>query len=214
MTLPLYQVDAFTDAPFAGNPAAVCLCFDALPEDETLQQIAAEMNLAETAFLSAPSETGDGIQLDFPTEPVEACEAPAGLAEALGAAPVFTGRNRMDLLALLDDVETVRALAPDFRRLKAFDARGVIATAEAPPEAGFDFASRFFAPGAGVDEDPVTGSAHCALAPFWGEQLGKEPLTGRQVSKRGGTVRCENRGERVVLGGPAVTVLRGELTLP
>jgi PhzF family phenazine biosynthesis protein len=272
MALPLYQVDAFTDTPFAGNPAAVGLCFDALPGEEQFQQIAAEMNLSETAFVmdrpgehrfalcwftptrevdlcghatlaaahvlwsddgptppdagitfhtrSGPltarrAKRGRWIQLDFPAEPVEPCDAPAGLADALGAAPTFTGRNRMDLLARFDEAQTVRDLAPDVQQLSAIDARGVIATAEAETSAGCHFVSRFFAPGAGIDEDPVTGSAHCALAPFWSERLRKKRLTGRQVSARGGRVRCEvqDGGERVTLGGQAVTVLRGELTL-
>jgi PhzF family phenazine biosynthesis protein len=288
MTRPLFQVDAFTDVPFAGNPAAVCLCFDALPEEDQFQQIAAEMNLSETAFLvtrPAPGLSGiaddrfdlywftptqevdlcghatlaaahvlweEGhvppnveitfhtrsgqlaarrrekdhwIQLDFPAEPVQECDAPADLTDALGATPSFTGRNRMDLLALFDDEQTVRDLRPDFRLLREIDrgartpTRGVIATAEAAAGAGYHFVSRFFGPRVGVDEDPVTGSAHCALAPFWSERLGKKRLTGRQVSERGGTVRCEARGERdgagysVTLGGQAVTVLRGELEL-
>lgn len=270
MTLPLFQVDAFTDRPFAGNPAAVCLCFDRRPEALPLQQIAAEMNLSETAFVAprsgggahfdlrwftpaqevdlcghatlaaahvlwdeshaspeakitfhtrsgpltarrASAEGGD-IQLNFPAEPVEKCDAPPALSEALGAAPAFTARNRMDLLARFDDAQAVRALSPDFQRLAEIDARGVIATARAEHSAERDFVSRFFAPRAGVDEDPVTGSAHCALAPFWAERLGRARLTGQQVSERGGTVRCEAKGERVTLGGAAVTVLRGELT--
>ena len=283
MPLPLFQVDAFTDTPFAGNPAAVCLCFDEWPDDEQLQNIAAEMNLSETAFVmnrpgrhrydlywftptrevdlcghatlaaahvlwsddgpippdaeitfhtrSGPLsarrlEKSHWIQLDFPAEPVRECDAPDGLVGALGAEPVFTGRNRLDLLACFDETQTVRDLAPDFQTLKQIDrvateratrrttTRGVIATAEAETNAGAHFVSRFFAPRAGVDEDPVTGSAHCALAPFWAERLGKKRLTGRQVSARGGTVRCAMQGdERVTLSGQAVTVLRGELAL-
>jgi PhzF family phenazine biosynthesis protein len=271
MTLPLLQVDAFAGAPFAGNPAAVCLCFDDLPSEEQFQEIAAEMNLSETAFvldrpaagafdlywftptqevdlcghatlaaahalweeghaaadaaitfhtrsgtLAAQCAPGKGatVWLDFPAEPVEACDAPPALAEALGAAPRFTGRNRMDLLALLESAEAVRRLTPDFALLREIDARGVIATARAAEGAEHDFVSRFFGPRAGVNEDPVTGSAHCALAPFWAERLGQARLTGRQVSARGGTVRCETSDSgRVALGGSAVTVLRGELVL-
>ena len=152
--------------------------------------------------------------MDFPAEPVEACDAPAALSNALGAAPRFTGRNRMDLLVLLSSEAAVRGLEPDFALLETIAARGVVATARAPESADYDFVSRFFAPHAGVNEDPVTGSAHCALAPFWAERLNRPRLIGRQVSERGGTVRVEANGARVTIGGPAVTVLHGTLVLP
>ncbi|HZF07182.1 MAG TPA: PhzF family phenazine biosynthesis protein [Thermoanaerobaculia bacterium] len=266
MPLPLYQVDAFTDRPFAGNPAAVCLL--PAPRDAAfLQSVATEMNLAETAFLVrrgatpadgwdlrwftpavevalcghatlasahvlwqrgelAADETarfhtlsgvltaeqrGDWIVLDFPAEPpAEMPEPPPVLQEALGAELLWVGRNRFDYFALLRDAAAVDALAPDFRALGTLPVRGVIATAPAalPP---FDFVSRFFAPAAGIDEDPVTGSAHCALGPFWRDRLGKDEMLARQVSRRGGTIRVRVRGDRTELGGQAVTVLQGEL---
>jgi predicted PhzF superfamily epimerase YddE/YHI9 len=275
MPLPLYQVDAFADRPFAGNPAAVCL-LPAPREEAFLQAVAREMNLAETAFLVrrdgdgwdlrwftptvevalcghatlasahvlwqtgalAASEIarfhtlsglltaerrGDWIVLDFPAEPPAAVpESSPGspgspgspvLAEALGARPLWVGRNRFDYLVELPSEAAVRELAPDLRALKTLPVRGVIVTARAPAEdPPYDFVSRFFAPAAGVDEDPVTGSAHCALGPFWRDRLGKDDLLARQVSARGGTVRVGVRGDRVELGGQAVTVLRGELT--
>jgi PhzF family phenazine biosynthesis protein len=266
MPLPLYQVDAFADRPFTGNPAAVCL----LPEPAEaafLQDVAREMNLAETAFLvrrgPAPAdgwdlrwftptvevalcghatlasahvlwETGalpavetarfhtlsglltaerrdDWIVLDFPAEPPEAVpEPPAILLGALDAEPLWVGRNRFDYLVELSSAAAVRALSPDLRTLATLPVRGVIVTARAE-ETPFDFVSRFFAPAAGVDEDPVTGSAHCCLGPFWRDRLGKDTLLARQISARGGTVRVQVRGGRVDLGGQAVTVLRGEL---
>lgn len=263
MPLPLYQVDAFADRPFAGNPAAVCL-LPAPREASFLQAVAREMNLAETAFLLprdgdgwdlrwfTPTvevdlcghatlasahvlwETGalpaaetarfhtrsglltagrraDWIVLDFPSEPPRAVpDPPPLLAEALGARPLWTGRNRFDYLVELPSHADVRGLDPDLRALKTLPVRGVIATARAA-EPPYDFVSRFFAPAAGVDEDPVTGSAHCALAPFWRDRLGRDELLGRQISARGGTVRVRVAGDRVELGGQAVTVLTGQL---
>ena len=261
MTVPLLQVDAFTDRPFAGNPAAVCLL--AAPATEAwMQDVAREMNLAETAFLvprgsdfdlrwftpavevalcghatlasaHALWETGrvtEGttihfhtksgvltaarrgawIELDFPVKPEEAAEAPPALLDALGTGAKYVGRNQFDYLVEVDGDATVRALRPDFRRLASLPVRGVIVTAGSA-DARFDFVSRFFAPGSGIDEDPVTGSAHCCLGPFWGARLGKTELTGYQASPRGGVVRVALNGTRVLLGGQAVTVLRGEL---
>jgi PhzF family phenazine biosynthesis protein len=264
---PLYQVDAFTAEPFAGNPAAVCL-LDADADPGWMQRVAAEMNLSETAFLRPEAEAGryrlrwftpavevelcghatlasahvlwteglaeagrglrfdtasgplaarrdgDGaIWLDFPADAAEPVDPPAGLLEALGGGPAgFVGRGRFDYLVELADEAAVRDLAPDVRGLAAAGARGVIVTAAAAPGAGgHDFVSRFFAPGAGVDEDPVTGSAHCTLAPFWAARLGRAELTGFQASARGGLVRVRPQGDRVLLGGHAVTVLRGQL---
>lgn len=152
----------------------------------------------------------DWIELDFPADPPAQAGAPERLAEALGAAPLWVGRGRFDLLVLLDGEKTVRTLKPDFGLLRSIDARGIIVTSPALSER-FDFVSRFFGPRVGIDEDPVTGSAHCALAPFWAARLGREELMGYQVSARGGTVRTRHRGDRVVLGGQAVTVLRAEL---
>jgi PhzF family phenazine biosynthesis protein len=263
MSIPLYQVDAFTSRPFAGNPAAVCLLSDAR-DAAWMQAVAAEMNLSETAFLLPQGrpggfnlrwftptvevdlcghatlasahvlwETGrvragelacfhtrsglltatlrgDWIEMDFPANVAQPAEPPEGLAEVLGALPVFVGRSSFDYLIELPSEQAVRDLRPDFRRLRDLGTRGVIVTSRSATPA-FDFVSRFFAPGAGIDEDPVTGSAHCTLAPFWAGRLGKQTLTGYQASARGGVVRVQVRGDRVLLGGQTVTVLRGEL---
>ena len=263
MSLDLYQVDAFTDRPFAGNPAAVCL-LPAPREEGWMQSVAREMNLSETAFLHpegnggwrlrwftpaievelcghatlasahvlwetgrlAAGETarfhtlsglltaernGEWITLDFPARRVEEVAPPPGLAEALGiGAPRFVGKSRYDYLLEIGSEAEVRALDPDHRRLAALPVRGSIVTARAD-NGPFDFVSRFFAPGSGVDEDPVTGSAHCTLGPHWAQRLGKEELLAFQASARGGVVKVRVEGERVKLGGQAVLVLRGEL---
>ena len=268
MTVPLLQVDAFTAEPFAGNPAAVCL-LDQEAEPGWMQRVAAEMNLAETAFVrplgsgddavfglrwftpavevelcghatlaSAHVLWGEGragagteirfqtlsgelcandrdgvVELDFPATPAAPADPPAELLEALGE-PARTlrwaGRSRFDHLLELGSEAAVRGLEPDFRKLREVSTRGVIATA-ASEAGGFDFVSRFFAPAVGIDEDPVTGSAHCALGPFWADRLGRADLTGFQASRRGGVVRTHTAGDRVLLGGQAVTVLRGTL---
>ncbi|MFI6873228.1 PhzF family phenazine biosynthesis protein [Streptomyces sp. NPDC050400] len=263
-------VDAFTDRPFAGNPAGVLL-LDAFPDDAWLQSVAVEVNHAETAFahplpeggeadwalrwftpatevdmcghatlatahvlhstgttkgpvrfatrsgvlVATPHEDGS-LTLDFPTAPLTEEPVPAGLAEALGARPLSvhdTGPSVGDLLVELADERTVRGLAPDLRALAAHSRRGVIATARAAdPAAGHDFVSRCFFPNVGIDEDPVTGSAHTALAPFWAGRLGRTDLTGLQASARTGLVRVGLRGARTLLTGSAVTVIDGELT--
>lgn len=255
------QVDAFTDRPFSGNPAAVCI-LDEPPAEWWMQDVAREMNLSETAFVLPHEDgfdlrwftpttevdlcghatlatahvlweeghleagaratfhtrsgeltaerAGDWIRLDFPAEPAEPTQPPPGLAEALGTQPASVLRNRFDLLVELDDEKLVRTLHPNFSRLRAIPARGVIVTSRATSPS-YDFVSRFFAPRVGIDEDPVTGSAHCALAPFWGERLQRDELTGYQVSARGGTVRTRVAGDRVLLEGQAVTVMRAEL---
>ncbi|MFJ8792274.1 PhzF family phenazine biosynthesis protein [Streptomyces sp. NPDC102462] len=262
-------VDAFTDRPFAGNPAGVLL-LDAFPEDGRLQDIAMEVNHAETAFAHRLPEGGaadwalrwftpetevamcghatlatahvlhttgahegpvrfatrsgvliatpgaDGsITLDFPTAPLTPVEVPAGVAEALGAEPVAafdTGPQVGDLLLELADEKTVLDLAPDLKALAAYSTRGIIATARAArPDRGHDFVSRCFFPNVGIDEDPVTGSAHTALAPHWSARLGRSALTGLQASARSGVVRTVLRGERTLLTGRAVTVIDGEL---
>ena len=160
--------------------------------------------------LLTAARQGDWIELDFPATPEELAETPPGLAEALGAAPLYGGRSRFDYLVELASEEAVRNLRPDFGRLGAIAARGVIATSRsAAPE--FDFVSRFFAPASGINEDPVTGSSHCCLAPFWSRRLGKESFLARQVSARGGVLKVRLEGDRVRLGGQAVTVLRSEL---
>ena len=153
---------------------------------------------------------GEWIEMDFPAEPAETASAPDGLARALGAEPTYVGRNRFDYLIEVDAQATVEQITPDMRRLRELETRGIIVTARAETE-GFDFVSRFFAPNTGVDEDPVTGSAHCCLGPYWQHRLGRDTLTARQVSERGGSVKVTVRGERVTLSGQAVTVLRGEL---
>ena len=261
MPQAIYQIDAFTDRPFAGNPAAVCV-LPAPRQASWMQHVAREMNLSETAFLvrrddgfdlrwftpvaevdlcghatlasahllweidllkpdeeavfltlsgrlSAQQHEGR-IVMDFPAEPETQIAPPEKLATALGVAPRYVGRNRVDVLALIDSDEAVRNLDPDFTLLAQIDARGLIVTAPADEE-GYDFVSRFFAPRYGIPEDPVTGSAHCCLGPFWQRRLGKTALVGFQASARGGVVHIEAAGDRVLLGGHAVTVLRGEL---
>ena len=164
----------------------------------------------------------DWIELDFPAEPAEPAEPPRGLIEALGVTPRYVGRNRFDYLVEVDSEAAVRAVAPDLPALRRIGGRGVIVTSRAAgvPAAGrpaaerFDFVSRFFAPAVGIDEDPVTGSAHCCLGPYWQRRLGRETLTGYQASARGGVVRVRVAGDRVHLGGQAVTVFRAFLTTP
>lgn len=262
MTIPLFHVDAFTDKPFAGNPAAVCV-LPAWRDHAWLQAVGAEMNLSETAFLVKAGDgydlrwftptvevdlcghatlasahvlwqegftkqevlrfqtrsgvltarrDGSDIVLDFPLTPDEPAEAPPALADALGAAPRYVGRNQFDYLVEVDSEATLRRLAPDFRRLATLPVRGVIVTSRSDDPA-FDFVSRFFAPGSGVDEDPVTGSAHCCLAAFWQKRLKKSSLVAYQASARGGVLRIDVRGERVDLGGRAVTVTKGAILL-
>lgn len=264
-------VDAFTDRPFAGNPAGVLLFdSDAFPDDARLQRIAAEVNLSETAFarrlpeggeadwalrwftpaaevdmcghatlatahvlrttgaatgtvrfaarcgiLTATAREDGAITLDFPTSPLVPTAVPEGVAAALGAEPLGThdtGPHVGDLLVELADERTVRALAPDTAALGRHSRRGIIATAAAEdPSAGYDYVSRCFFPNVGIDEDPVTGSAHTALAPFWSARLGRADLTGLQASARTGLVRTSVRGDRTLLTGSAVTVIDGEL---
>jgi PhzF family phenazine biosynthesis protein len=153
---------------------------------------------------------GEWIELDFPAKPEDAAEVPADLLPALGAKALHVGRNQFDYIVELESEDAVRSLSPDHSRLRKLTVRGVIVTARASSP-GFDFVSRFFAPGAGIDEDPVTGSAHCCLGPFWAARLGKTEFTAYQASARGGVVRVRLAGGRVILGGQAVTVLRGEL---
>ena len=153
---------------------------------------------------------GAWIWMDFPAQPAQPSEPIPGLAEALGVTPVYVGRSQFDVIVEVASEDEVRAVEPDLRALRGVQGRGVIVTARAQGE-GYDFVSRFFAPNAGVDEDPVTGSAHCVLAPYWARKLGRDELAGYQASRRGGTVRVHAAGDRVLLGGKAVTVLRGEL---
>ena len=262
MTVHITQVDSFTNRPFAGNPAGVCILPKAATEQWMLS-VASEMNLAETAFL-VPQRDGfdlrwftptievdlcghatlasahvlweDGhlernaqarfhtksglltadrrdpwIELDFPATPAAPAGAPPGLSEALGAKPRFVGLSKFDYLVELQDEATVRNLVPDLGSIGRVKARGVIVTSRAD-KGKYDFVSRFFAPQSGVPEDPVTGSAHCALAPYWSAKLGKRELMAYQASTRGGEIRVRLDADRVRLGGQAVTVLRGELT--
>ncbi|WP_101789312.1 PhzF family phenazine biosynthesis protein [Nonomuraea indica] len=252
----VFTVDAFTDSPFKGNPAGVCLLESPAP-DSWMQAVATEIGLSETAFLlgetlrwftpavevslcghatlatahvlySTGAATGQldfltasgtlrvnraghgMITMDFPAKEVTPTTVPPGLEKALGATPVSVGRSHLDLLVELRSEDEVRSLRPDIEALRAVDARGVIVTAAATME-GHDFVSRFFAPNVGVPEDPVTGSAHCALAPYWSQRLGRTELVGAQLSARGGLVRVTAAGDRVHLAGYAVTVLSGDL---
>lgn len=163
----------------------------------------------KSGLLTAERDRG-WIQMDFPSESEEQSPSPPGLEEALGFKPLYVGKNRFDYLIEAESEEVVRRYQPDFGRLAAIAARGFIVTGRSKSNE-FDFVSRFFAPSVGVDEDPVTGSAHCCLAPFWGEKLGKTEMTAFQVSSRGGVVRVRTAGDRVYLGGQAVTIMQGEL---
>jgi PhzF family phenazine biosynthesis protein len=178
-------------------------------QDRHLPSTAVARFHTQSGLLTA-RQSGTWIELDFPATRAEPAEPPPGLVDALGVRPVSVRRSRFDYLIELDTEAAVRAIAPDFTALARAEARGVMVTsrAAAPP---FDFVSRFFAPRAGVNEDPATGSAHCALAPFWAERLGRSELLAYQASPRGGVVRVRIEGDRVILGGQAVTVLRGEL---
>ncbi len=163
--------------------------------------------------LLAASKRGEWIEMDFPSTPPQPAQAPAGLLDALGVAAEFVGQTKFDFLVRVASEGELRALKPDFALLRRISARGIIVTARSEsPE--FDFLSRFFAPAAGIDEDPVTGSSHCALGPYWSKELGKTQLTAYQASPRGGVVRVRANGTRVILGGQAVTVLRGDLISP
>ena len=157
------------------------------------------------------TRSGDWIELDFPATPPEESEAPPGLAEALGAKPTWVGRSRFDLVAVVDDEADVRAARPDLGALRGIDARGIILTAPAAAGSEHDFVSRFFAPSVGIDEDPVTGSAHCCLAPYWAQRLGRDELVGYQASARSGVIRVRVAGDRVFLAGQTAVVARGEL---
>ena len=259
----LLQIDAFTSEPFKGNPAAVCF-MDGERDDRWMANVAAEMNLAETAFLRPREDgwslrwftptvevdlcghatlasahaiwsenissdavlrfhtksgvltavrDGDFIELDFPAKRDEQIAAPAGLLDALGTTQAtYVGRNQFDYIVELPSEKDVHNLRPDHGVLRQLPVRGIIVTSRA--DAGeYDFVSRFFAPGSGVDEDPVTGSAHCCLTPYWAQRLRKNEMNAWQASPRGGAVRVRLEGDRVKLAGHAVTVLRGELVV-
>jgi predicted PhzF superfamily epimerase YddE/YHI9 len=260
MKIPFWHVDAFTDALFGGNPAGVCL-FSEWPAASLMQKIAAENNMAETAFvvrgadacdlrwftptvemdlcghatlaaahvlfvhqgwplpairfmtLSGPlvvEKRGGLLYMDFPARPALPCTPVGTLLSGLGKEPVEV-RGARDYLAVYAAEEDVRSLAPDMALLARIDRMGVIATAPSRDAGEADFVSRFFAPGVGIPEDPVTGSAHCTLIPYWSRRLGRKTLHARQVSARGGELFCEDAGDRVKMGGKAVTYLAGAL---
>jgi PhzF family phenazine biosynthesis protein len=262
MIIPLYQIDAFAEEVFQGNPAAICPLREWLA-DEQMQAIAAENNLSETAFFVpraepgdydlrwftpatevdlcghatlasaylilsrlAPdldavrfstlsgilevSRDGDRLAMDFPARPPDAYDPAPGLIEALGAEPEAMGASQRDVMAVYGDEATVLGLAPDISALAGIDRQGIIVTA---PGDACDFVSRFFAPALGVDEDPVTGSAHSTLVPYWAERLGKTELHARQVSTRGGELICRAMGERVSIAGRARLYMEGTIIL-
>ena len=257
----IFQVDAFTDRPFAGNPAAVCLLPRPAPDD-WMRHVATEMNLSETAFLYphqdgfnlrwftptvevdlcghatlasahvlwesgqldhdqpalfdtrsgrlSATRRGDSIEMAFPAEPEQQTPEPPGLAQALGCSLRYVGRNRMDYLVEVDSEEVLRGIRPDFTRLAQIDSRGFIVTSRSVSSA-YDFVSRFFAPAVGVNEDPVTGSSHCCLGPFWASRLNKAEMTAYQASARGGVVGVRIGDDKVYISGQAVTVFQAEL---
>lgn len=260
MKLPLYQVDAFTDKLFSGNPAAVCPLEDWLP-DELMQNIAMENNLAETAFV-VPRDAdfqirwftptvevdlcghatlaaahilfdhqqhpdneirfhsrsgvlpvrkhGDSLILDFPADKIHAVEVLSAFTDALKMKPIEAYKGLSDYMFVFENESQISSLQPDFRALSELDARGIIVTAKGND---VDFVSRFFAPQVGIDEDPVTGSAHTTLTPYWAGVLGKNELTAIQISSRRGYLQCKYLGERVEIRGKAKTYLKGEITL-
>jgi len=261
MRSPIFQVDAFTTRRFAGNPAAV-MPMHAFPDDAVMQAIAAENNLAETAFLVRDGsdyrlrwftpatevplcghatlasaavvmerlEPGrkavifhtksgalsvvrkdDAYLMDFPSRPSEPTAAPPGLASALGLETIDVFVNAFNYMVVLESAHTLRALEPDMAALMRIDRPGVIVTA--PGEGGYDCISRYFAPVKGIPEDPVTGAAHCMLAPYWARRLGKTELRAYQASKRGGDLICRVAGDRVTLEGACVFYLQGEVEI-
>lgn len=262
MNLPLYQVDAFASRLFTGNPAAVVLCGSEL-YSETMQSIAAENNLAETAFVVTGKECnqirwftptvevdlcghatlasahvlfshvqhigdiitfssksgdlyvrkdGEVLYLDFPADSISAVDPPEPLVMGLGSKPVELYKGRDDYLAVYDSEENIDSLCPDMSLLSKVPSRGVIVSGPGN-ENDVDFVSRFFAPQCGIPEDPVTGSAHTTLIPYWSKRLGKKHLRARQISRRGGELICIDNGKRVEIGGRAATYLIGEIML-
>ncbi|MBS1626163.1 MAG: PhzF family phenazine biosynthesis protein [Bacteroidetes bacterium] len=259
MKIKMYQVDAFTDKLFGGNPAAVCI-LDSWLSDSLMQSIAAENNLAETAYIVRNSagydirwftpavevdlcghatlasahvvfsylghtgndvvftshrsgalsvtRTGALLTLNFPTDIYSKCDTPAALANGLGKAPIETWRGKTDYMAVYATEQDILNMHPDYTTLHQLDGRGVIVTA---PGSDVDFVSRFFAPQSGIDEDPVTGSAHTTLTPYWSEVLGKNTLSAIQVSARRGYLHCEYLGARVAISGHAVTYMTAEI---
>ena len=266
MGVPIYQVDAFAERPFSGNPACVCL-MEERKEDGWLQAVAAEMNLSETAFvwprndLEEPfhlrwftpvaevelcghatlatshvlwqsgrlketdeavfhtlsgrlssSKQGELITLDFPCRPPVETAPPAGLIDSLGIEPLFVGTDGTDYMIEVATENTVASLSPDFQQLGRISARGIIVTAASDSNER-DFVSRFFGPAVGIDEDPVTGSAHTIMAPYWAKKLGITKMKAEQISARGGMIEIEMNGDRTLLGGKAQTIFAGELQI-
>jgi len=259
MELPMYQIDAFTDRPFSGNPAAVCP-LETWIEDSAMQNIAAENNLSETAFFvkngdgydlrwftpaveidlcghatlasafvimnyMEPSAAGvtfwtksgelkvkktdDLFVMDFPSQPPVPCDAPADLMTSFDRKPTEVLKSA-DYLVIFEIEDDVRNCHPDFERLKNVDTRGIIVTA---PGSKVDFVSRFFGPRVGINEDPVTGSSHCTLIPYWSKRLRKEKLHALQVSKRGGELFCEMQEDRVLIAGRCALYMKGTISL-
>jgi len=259
MTIPIYQADAFTDQLFGGNPAAICPLTEWLPA-ETMQKIATENNLAETAYFVKQGDgyglrwftpefeidlcghatlasahilftelgyaeptinfytqkagtltvtkNGDKYTLDFPSRPPQPVKAPADLIESLGGKVPLEILKSRDYFLVYETEQDIRDMKPDFNLMGKVETVGVIVTAKGDT---VDFVSRFFAPSAGINEDPVTGSAHCNLIPYWAAKLGKNELHAYQISSRKGELWCENKGERVLMSGKAVTYLKGEI---
>jgi PhzF family phenazine biosynthesis protein len=260
MNIPYFEVAAFARRAFSGNPAGVCLLENDWLPNEIMQSIAAENNLAETAFLIPRGDRfslrwmtpevevdlcghatlasahvlmhhrghaagsvrfesksgdllvkkdGDRLVLDFPARPSASCAAPAKLAQALRAQPVAVLKER-DYIAVFEREADVAAIQPDFSMVASLDAQGVVVTA---PGEDCDFVSRYFVPAAGIPEDPVTGSTHCTLIPYWSRRLGRKTLRARQISRRGGELFCEDKGERVLIGGYAATYMQGTIEI-
>ncbi len=262
MKQKIYQIDAFTDTIFGGNPAAVCTLTEWLP-DELMQKIAAENNLAETAFavpngdvydlrwftpelevdlcghatlataftlfnyydhkqntirfisprsgeLLVVKNTDGSMTMDFPTDEITTIETVTAINEAIGLNPLKTFKGKTDYMLIYETQEQVEGIRPNFHLLDQLDCRGVIVTA---PGSNVDFVSRFFAPKCGVPEDPVTGSAHTTLTPYWAKELGKTTLTAKQLSQRGGDLSCEYLGKRVKISGKAFCYLVGEIMI-
>ena len=260
-SIPIYQVDAFTNGPFTGNPAAVCILTEPVTE-ETMQKIAMENNLSETAFITrgkdewlirwfTPVEEvdlcghatlasafvvlnilepqseevifrsrvmghlivrrrGDMLELDFPVDQTADCELPAFISESLGAAPLESYMGRSNYMLIYKTEAEIRQMKPDFRKLAQTKSRGVIVSA---PGDEVDFVSRFFCPQIGIDEDPVTGSAHTTLTSYWSARLGKLSLKAKQLSARGGYLECTLNGDRTLISGQALIYLKGEITI-
>ncbi|MFX0555920.1 PhzF family phenazine biosynthesis protein [Maribacter sp. CXY002] len=263
MKQKIFQIDAFTDRIFRGNPAAVCI-LDGWLSDDVMQQIAAENNLAETAFavknedsyelrwftpevevdlcghatlatafvifhyyyhknntirfisprsgeLFVEKKSNGSFSMDFPSDKLTEIETIMDIIEAIGLSPLKSFKGKTDYMLVYDNQEEIENIKPNFHLLDELDCRGVIVTA---PGKEVDFVSRFFAPKCGIPEDPVTGSAHTTLSPYWSKQLNKSVLTAKQLSKRGGILTCEYLGNRVKISGKAVCFLIGEIEIP